>query len=671
MYYCYKMIRLTGRRFLFPLMMMGALHTQIFLYSQTESEETLLEEQTEAAASELMEYLQSLQMHPLDLNKATLQNLQLIPFLPPLQAKNIIAERSKNGPFPSWLSFQERTKLDEELCVQLKQYFTITEKEEIKQKRIEFRGRLQTEFPRSSGYISGKYPSSPVKAYQRIHFSLNGNTQGGLLIEKDPGENRWNDHIAGFIENDHLLFLSKCLVGNYRVEVGQGLVFWGPYGFSQGADPVAFVKKRSTGTRGYTYADENNFLTGFAVETICQSFNLQIFASSTYLDATSNEDGTVSTLSSSGLHRTESEMNNKNRLKEIVLGMRITKNWSWGTIGFTGYQNQYGNKIKKSDLSEYRFYFQGDKNHVVGIDYDIFVSQLNLSGEIARSRSNGWALVTNCISNLGNSTLVLSYHRFTPDFQNLHSHSFGISPACNEEGFYVGFSGRIASSIRMSFYYNLYKKSWRTYSIPVPTRGNDLFVQFEKKFSPIFNATIRTRLRRGESLEAGETASGIEIDHLQDRIHSQFRFELRFQPSARLRLKNRIETVKVDYPMLHQDISPSNKDETGFLLYYDLLYYPIQDISISARWTTFKTDSYDSRIYIFEDDLPGILLSQSLYLKGIKWYLLLRWEIWEELMISAKFSTTIHKDVDHWGSGYDQIQGTIENQFALQADFQL
>ncbi|MCJ7813146.1 helix-hairpin-helix domain-containing protein, partial [bacterium] len=559
----YKIIRLTGRRFLLPLMMMGTLYTQILLYCQTESEENLLEEQTEAAASELMEYLQSLRLHPLDLNRGTLQNLQLIPFLSPLQAKNIIAERSKKGLFQSWSDFQERTKLDEELCMQLKQYLTITEKKDFKQESMEFRGRIQTHFPKSEGYSSGKYPGSSLKIVERIHFSLNYNTRGGLLIEKDPGENQWNDHIAGFIENNHLLFLSKCLVGNYRVEVGQGLVFWGPYGFSQGADPAAFVKKRSTGTRGYTYADENNFLTGIAVEAIYQSFYFQIFASSTRLDATSNEDGTISTLSSSGLHRTESEMNNRDRLKETLLGVRFTKNWPWGTVGFTGYQNQYSNKIKKSDLSKYRFYFQGDKNHVVGIDYDIFFSQLNLSGEIAQSRSHGWALVTNCMLNLGKSSLVLSYRRFTPDFHNLHSHSFGISPACNEEGFYIGFSGRIASSVRISFYYDLYKKPWRTYSIPVPTRGNDLFVQFEKKFSPTLYVTVRTRLRRGELLETGETVSGIKIDHLQNRIHSLFRFELRFQPSARLRFRNRIETVKVDYPTTHQEVSTFISEETG------------------------------------------------------------------------------------------------------------
>ncbi len=223
----------------------------------------------------------------------------------------------------------------------------------------------------------------------------------------------------------------------------------------------------------------------------------------------------------------------------------------------------------------------------------------------------------------------------------------------------------------MSIYYDLYKKPWRTYYTPVPTRGNDLFLQIEKKWSSKLNTTFRTRVRRGELLKTGETPSEIEIDYLQDRIHRLFRFELQYQPSDRLRLKNRLEIVYVDYPDMGNPITRSFSNESGFLLYHDLYYRPVPDLSIYVRWITFKTDSYDSRIYVYENDLPGVLTSQFFYLKGIRWYFFIRWGVWKNLTISAKFSTTIHKEVDHWGSGYDQIEGNVEKRFAVQVDLKL
>lgn len=652
-------------------MLMCIFYAYIPSFSQTESEVTFFEEQIEADASELMEYLQFLQKNPFDLNKVTLQNLQLLPFLFPLQAKLIIVERTNQGSFQSWTDFQQRLNVDVTFCNHLRQYLSINEKEEKNQKSMELRWRLQRQFPKSVGYTSGKYTGSPVKAYERQDFMFNQNTRGSLLIEKDAGEIPWHDHFVGFIEKDHLFFLSKILIGNYRVEVGQGLVFWGPYGYSKGADPANSVKKRASGIRGYAYADENRYLTGMAIETMYRSYTLVGLISKTHLDASLNDDGTVSSLSSSGLHRTDSEIGKKDRFDEILWGLRIVKSGSWGTVGFTCYQNNYTNEIKKSDLNRYRFDFQGEKNDVMGLDYDIFFGHTNLSGEIARSRSQGLALISNGLVKIGKSSFILSYRWFEPDYQNLHSNSFGINPARNEEGFYLGYSGRINTSINLRFYYDLFRKPWRTYYTPVPTRGNDLFIQVDKKWSSKLSIMFRARYRRRESMKSGETPAGISVDYLQDRIHHLFRIELQYQPSKKLRLKNRIETVQVNYPKSDNPFSRSFNSENGFLLYIDLNYRPVPDLSFYARWITFNTDSYDSRIYVYENDLPGILKSQLFYFKGIKWYFLFRWRVWEGLTLSAKFSTTIHKEADHWGSGYDEIQGGVEKQFAVQVDLKL
>lgn len=642
-----------------------------FLLGQTEAEEALLEGQDDKAASELLECLQVLRSHPMDLNRATLQDLQSLPILSPVQARFIIRERTKNGFYNLWTDLMKRLNFGEDLLQLLRPYFIVIDRKSKMKELFRLRWRHEKRLQKASGYENGVYTGSPWKGYQRMDFVLGRNLQGGLLVEKDPGERQWNDHLVGYIETSRVPGTTRFLVGNFRMEIGQGLVFWGPYGLSKGPDPVAPVKKRAREAKGYTYSDENSYLTGGVVETRIHSASITFFTSHTLLDATLNPDGSVNGFFSSGLHRIESEVKKRDVLREALYGGRITKEWSWGNVGVTGWSGCYSKEIRRSHLAQYRFDFQGNRNHVVGLDYDFFFGRLNIFGEFAQSRSRGWAITGNTIADLDKVSLVVSYRRYDPDFQNPHGLGFGYGLPQNQEGFYFGLSGKIGSGTQISLFYDLFRKPWRTYSIPVPTRGDDLFVQFDKKFSSALDIHFRVRLRRGEVLKTGMTLSKREKDFLEDRIHGLYRFELRFRPSSRLRLKSRVEISRVFYPEVWGEVYSLSHKETGFLLFEDFWYRPFRKLTMSARWITFDTGSYDSRIYEFENDLPGVLTIKPLYGKGFRWYLLLRCRIFRILQITAKFSTTYHDGVHFWGSGHDRINGDIDREFGIQVDLRI
>jgi len=635
------------------------------LAGQTEIEENLLEGLSDKEASELLEQLQFLRTHPMDLNHASLDELQGLPFLSPIQARKIILERSKKGPFRSWSNFLHRMKFEKTAWIVWKPYFILSKKSK-KDTAVDLRWRHEKQFPDASGYTTDSYLGSPWKSVQKITFASERHLRSGLLIEKDAGETRWNDHVVGFIEGQTSDNQTRCIVGNFRMEAGQGLVLWGPYGLYKGADPIAFVKKRSLGISGYTYADENGFLTGTALETGSKTLRFQIIASWSKLDATLHPDGTVRSLPTSGYHRTESELEKRKCLQETLYGGRITRSWPWGVVGVTAWCNRYSRPIDKKDPERYRFDFQGNQNNVFGLDYDLFWGRVNVSGEIARSRSGGWALVGNSMADLDRISVAVSYRRFDPDFQNPHSHSFGNAPAINEEGFYAGFAAKIAPSSRLSFYYDTYRKPWRSYFIPVPTTGDDLFLQMDHAFSSALTLTFRSQFRRGEKIESSsEETSG----QLRERNQHTYRLELQYQPSSRLRLKTRIENVRIFHPKLYGQNDCSCLDEKGTLFYQDIRFHVSRRLTLSARWITFRTDSYDSRIYEFENDLPGIFSILPLYNKGTRWYVLIGWKVFRFLHLAVKFSTTIHHGVTSWGSGYDQIQGDTSQKFGAQADF--
>ena len=92
-------------------------------------------------------------------------------------------------------------------------------------------------------------------------------------------------------------------------------------------------------------------------------------------------------------------------------------------------------------------------------------------------------------------------------------------------------------------------------------------------------------------------------------------------------------------------------------------------ISMTARWTCFQTGSYDSRIYAYEHDLPGVLTIRPLYGRGIRWFVLIKGKPFRGLTVSFKYSLMTRYGVCSLGSGNDRMEGNKEHQCGIQMDF--
>ena len=132
-----------------------------------------------------------------------------------------------------------------------------------------------------------------------------------------------------------------------------------------------------------------------------------------------------------------------------------------------------------------------------------------------------------------------------------------------------------------------------------------------------------------------------------------------------------MEIVNITTPEVSEEFLLPSREETGFLFYQNVWIRLLPHFILSTRWIKFNTDSYSSRIYEFEEDLPGVLTVRPLYKKGTSWYVIARWKPFKKFRLSAKFSITYHKNVSEWGSGLEKIQGNIEKRFGLEADLVL
>jgi hypothetical protein len=92
---------------------------------------------------------------------------------------------------------------------------------------------------------------------------------------------------------------------------------------------------------------------------------------------------------------------------------------------------------------------------------------------------------------------------------------------------------------------------------------------------------------------------------------------------------------------------------------------------IDGRIIFFKTDSYNSAIYEFENDLTGTYSITGLNGQGIRWYCLMKYKLFETLKLSLKYSEIYKPAEKSLGSGYSEITGNFDNQISLQIDFNL
>jgi hypothetical protein len=98
---------------------------------------------------------------------------------------------------------------------------------------------------------------------------------------------------------------------------------------------------------------------------------------------------------------------------------------------------------------------------------------------------------------------------------------------------------------------------------------------------------------------------------------------------------------------------------------------PFPGFTMNMRFAFFHTSSYDSRLYVYEADLPGASSSTALYGEGFRWYLIAGVEIFPKALLSVKYLQLKKNFVDSIGSGQDKIDGSVFRRIGIQFDYSI
>jgi hypothetical protein len=641
-------------------------------YAQTDTSRTfevienILEDATiDDEDSQIYDMIEFLLNNPIRINNATTKELLQIPFLNQATALAIIKYRDKNHGIFSEEQLRDIEGINDELFQKILPFIKFDNEESPGLAKSIFgifsgvnyslRSRLINDLQNREGFYENKFLGTKPKSYNRLILNSKNKYHAGILFEKDAGEKSLTDFTSFHAAVYNISIFDDIIFGDYVFEFGQGLAIWSPYGLSKSSDAIGAVSRNARGSLPYISSDENRFLRGASFTLSTNNFSIKSFLSSRNIDASiDSSSNKVIALITDGYHRTQNELNKKDLLKEFLIGANI--NYFLGDaakIGLLYLHSNYDRALAVSHLQGKDF----SSLNYLSASYSAAANKLFVSGEFSFFR-NILSTINNAEFFISkNISLVFSYRNFSNEYFTIHGNSFGEKGiAQNESGFYTGiyFNTKYGS---INFYYDQYKYPFAADDYLFSASGKEFSIYYKYKIFKNTEIKLRGKYENNDQV--------LELQN-ENRLVKRYKNNLRAEISQ---IVSKNLRIKIRYEIVSLSSVPGSPKETGNLFFQDFSFQPSKLISICGRIIFFKTDSFYSRIYEFENDLTGLMTNPFLSGEGIKWYLLARLKTSLGLNISLKYSELYQPYEKTLGSGNSVINGNIDNRLSLQLDF--
>jgi len=638
---------------------------------------------------DLMYYLN----HPLNLNEATYEDLMKLQNLTPYQILNILNYRKRNKQFVSIYELQLVKGLNNEQIYSILPFITvdkIQEKQKFKVKNMIKYGsnqvfvRYQQVIEEQKGFSpitdsalaanpNSRYLGSPQKYYFRYKFRYKKKIYWGFTGEKDPGEEFFKgtqkqgfDFNSAHLQINDIGPVKKILLGDFQAQFGQGLTMWSGMGFGKSAYTTNILKI-PRGIRKYSSTNENLFMRGGGATVRFKNLDFTAFVSKKKIDANisvfdslDNDVREVTSFQSTGYHRTPNEIADKHAISEFIAGGDLTYNTKYFKTGLTFVNFKYDADLAKNIQPYNQFDFMGNQNFNVGFNYLFTYKGISFFGEEAMSQNNSMAFVNGASAQIIPQVSLAVLHRnYGKAYNALYANGFAESKTQNEKGFYVGAEIFPVKYWKISAYYDSYSFDWLKFMTNAPSNGIDYFVQAD--YDASHNVKMYFKFKQ-EIKQKNQTIDAVGINPVEDYSNLKFRYHLTFNVSKNLILKSRIE--------LSNYTLGDNDPEKGYLVYQDINYqFSKIPMRVSLRYAIFDTDTYNARIYAYENDVLYAFSIPAYYSKGIRTYAVLKYKLTKNIDMWLRYAITKYSNTNVISSGLNEIQGDTKSEVKVQFKF--
>jgi hypothetical protein len=609
---------------------------------------------------ELLRESAAFREHRVDVNSAGPATLLRVPLLRPAAALCIVATRDSLGPVSSLDELVTRGCLSSEDLAAVRPYLEVlsptvgiranatgesaTALHDAPAASLSWELRLRStageEWESSWG---GRGLLSGAGTFARVRLSHAERLDLSLTCAKDAGERTLTDHVL-----TSLVWRSgsgvpgaaardapgvSLGVGDFIGSWGQGLLFRGGGFPSEGAFP-----RRRDRLACYDGASEGTARRGVFATVARGGGRVSVVLARTRLDAVIGENGLVTSIRTSGYHRTEGEREGARSLTESLGGVRIGLASPRAVeVSASVMRFSFSPALGPNDDVRQHFAFGGNALTLGGCDARLVLGDLDAGCELAWSTAGGAAAVASVRLRRGNATIRGGAARLSRDYWSpLGGGVPGCTAGSNCVAGWAGVEYRSAAGWRSWISARVTSRPWRSYHSELPDRSSTVRAGGEIRWKGGSRLSLegRSTYRRescGEPVETGD------------------------EESRRLKVALRTGGPAPVVASVTRAASYDGGREDGSLLAFALRVEAAAGPSTTcdAGLTSAARSGRAPTSVHYEPALPGEFALASLNTPGTRWYIRIRTGLSSSCGLSVRLSGGPGRGRTHFGVGLD------------------
>ena len=581
----------------------------------------------EGVLEEIAGRLEQLLENPLDVNRAEREDLEGLHILSDFQIESIMEYRRVSGNIISAAELALLHGFNGTIAGILAPFLEFGNGRRDVKTAAAGRHDLLLKFKFKGEPDNSDYPGPFFYNQLKYKWEMPQKWQAGFLLERDAGEPLYakgqiplTDFASFHLMAKGLEFgkgwqVKNAVLGDYAILLGQGLAVWNSFAL-QGSRSVQSALKRGEAVVPYTSSDENRFFRG-AAATVRKRYEgfreleFTAFWSLKNVDARIKE-GKYTSLPTDGLHNTESLLETRKTLGELVYGARCgyrNRHLKLGAnyIGY-GYNAHNGRRVQ--DYNRYQMYNGQHGNF--SVDAVAVAGRTRIFAEAAMDYGGAAAFLAGAVSRLGEWEGALTCRSYSKSYIAPYAGAYSTGGSCsNQRG--VAFTVQNSSGkVRMEGGGGYTYYPWKRYNVNEPSGEYRLWWRMDRvaeksewNMKVYHNgASYGTKNKCGLKGFYGKSVAGW------------------------LCFKLRGEFVALDF------------SDVGMAVGSDLILNLFADkLRLVMRGAWYNCREWESRLYMYEYDLPSSYASSLMYGKGWKWYALLSAKLGRRCSIHIKGSS--------------------------------
>jgi hypothetical protein len=649
------------------------------IYVFEDEAEQLLETSDDASTANYDDELEELHeryAEPLNINTTTREELQQFPFLTDLQIENILSYLYQHGEMQSLYELQLVKDMDWRTIRYLTAFFyakPVVRKEPFPTLHElttyghhEAVARADIPLDRQEGYTKKKYLGPSYAQSLRYAWHYRDRLRAGFTAEKDKGEPFFTHHNGkGYDSYSAYLLINgwgrvKTLAaGDYRLHFGQGLIVSNSFLLGK-STYFSSLNRRGNSIRKHSSTDEQNFFRGLAAAIILdRRLTLSAFLSYRSMDGTRDGDSLTS-IHTTGLHRTEKEADDRGSFRLLVGGSNISYEGSSYHVGITAIAYRFSHPYEPAYRKYSRYRLRGQNFFNAGSDYSYRLHRLSFTGETAVGQ-RGFATVNRLFYSPAQGYNIVLLHRYyAHNYWAYFANSFKDgSMVQNENGWFI--AADVAPLRKVSFFAgaDLVSFPWWRYRVSKPSKTADVLLRCTWTPTHRLAMDVNYRYQRKERDVTG-TKGGVTRPTERHHLRCRMAYAVTHSLSS---------TTWADCCSFHQQGFDSSR---GYQFTESVCYsasrLPLQCV---AQGSYFHTDDYDSRVYIYERSMLYSFYIPSYQGTGIHLSLRLQCAIGRQWLVIVHGAHTRYYDRSSIGTGNDKIGHSFKSEVQMQVRWKL